>query len=144
MNCLVYPEASRRSGRLSRLSHRPRIALMAMFVAGYMALAALVGYYLSWGLVIMSSVIGVVSGRLDRRLRTIVTAESITVRGVVRTWTLPVSQVKEIVARDLVGRPVYLVTETGRRRKLHQVKPENLPAIGELTGLPIRDWTRTH
>ncbi|GLY31584.1 hypothetical protein [Kineosporia sp. NBRC 101731] len=134
MKQLVYPAPEPRSTM-------PRHYAVALFLASlmaYVALMVLIGIYLSWTSVFTATLLGVYFGYRQRRLRTIVTAEVIAVRTLVGSWALPVAQAEELMDRNLGGDPVYVLSRSGRRRCLPQVKPADLSDISELTGLPIR------
>ncbi|GAA3623489.1 hypothetical protein GCM10022223_45580 [Kineosporia mesophila] len=134
MKQLVYPVPEPRS----TMSRRYTVALFLAGLTVYVALMVLIGIYLSWSPFLTTLYLSAYFGYRRYRLKTTVTAEVIAVRNLVSSWTLPVAQADELMDRNLGGDPVYVLSRSGRRRWLPQVKPADLSDISELTGLPIR------
>ncbi|GAB6902027.1 hypothetical protein [Kineosporia succinea] len=120
------------------MTSKRRLALAMAGVAGVACLVA-GGLLIGWLHAIFLTAMGMMYFALDQRFRTVVTRDTIQARGIVHSWTMPVDQTQELVIRDVGGDPVYVLTTGGRRRRLPKVEPEHVPAISELTGLPIHD-----
>ncbi len=133
MNQLIYPPPG--SPR-----RRSRPGLLVGLVA-YAAFVALMAMALGWASAVYCLLVGVGFALLRLRQHTIITSDTIAVRGYVGGWKRPTSGVRQVVARDQTGAPVYAVLEDGRNRRLPQVRPGDLNDIAALTGVSVQDWT---
>ena len=116
---------------------RPQaIALRIALVVGYVALALLVGRFIGRDVLSVFVVVAVVPVA-TRRLRTVVTAETVSVQNWVFKRDLPVASLAEILRDGPFRLQVSVRTADGRRHFLPQAKPRDMAAISALTGLPI-------
>lgn len=74
----------------------------------------------------------------DRSPSTLVTKESITVRGPFRTRTLSLTDAVEIVHPGHFGRHVLVTPKVGYKWQLPRATADDVEAIHALTGLPVR------
>ncbi len=93
---------------------------------------------IGWLHAIFLTAMGMMYFALDQRFRTVVTRDTIQARGIVHSWTMPVDQTQELVIRD-VGGDRSTSSPRAAPARLPKVEPEHVPAISELTGLPIHD-----
>ena len=114
-----------------------RIVLAAVLVAYAIMLGVSIRFHDLDVVIAMLLSTGPVSW-MNARQGTRVTTESITVRGPIRTRTLPLADVTEIVHPGRFGRHVLITPKTGYKWQLPRVRAEDVDDIHALTGLPVR------
>ncbi len=119
-------------------SPRVRRIVLAVVVVSYAVLIAVgIRFHLLTVALGPALVQAPVQWRIARQ-GTLVTKESITVRGPFRTRTLSLTDAVEIVHPGHFGRHVLVTPKVGYKWQLPRATADDVEAIHALTGLPVR------